>query len=258
MSIPLSLVAILLAIDGPVGRGIPPVVARFADNEIALTAIFARHPTDSIPQVEIDWFLDGGALAAPVGKSSLLLARKPAEHPILTEGTFFVNLPPSDKTETYRGLIRTVRGDAKSAPLAEVQLAVFPPNHFAHDWQLLAASGVSITLIGELPGLRDFFQKQGILFAEGDANDPGTINRNGLLVIDASDEKNSVVPPGLARATLVFAAPDRSWQSQFQGQEHGHAFLWVQRTPSLDFAQDPLAQAQFLSLARPLLNKTQP
>jgi hypothetical protein len=258
MSIPLSLVVILLALDGPLGRGIPPVVARFGGDEMALPAIFARHPTDSMPQVAIDWFLDGGTLAAPVGTSGFLLARKPAEHPIVTEGSFLVNLPPSDKTETYRGLIRTVRGEEKSAPLAEIQLVIFPENFFAEDWKILAASDAGITLIGELPGLRDFLQKNEIFFAEGDVNDPGTIDRNGILVIDASDEKNFIIPPGLARAMLVYAAPNRSWSSEFAVQENGDSIIWTPRQSGLDFADDPLAQAQFLSLARPLLNKTNP
>lgn len=258
MSLPLSLVVILLALDGPVGRGIPPVVARFAGDELPLRAIFARHPADSMPKVAIDWFLDGGTLAAPVGTSGFLLARKPAEHPILTEGTFFVNLPPSDKTETYRGLIRTVQGDKKSTPLAEIQLAIFPANFFAEDWRRVEASEVGITLIGELPGLRVFLEETGISFAEGNLSDPGSIDRNGLLVVDASGEKNFVLPPALARAMLIYAPSNHSWQSEFVSHQNADTLLWIQRPPELDFAQDPLAQAQFLSLIQPLIQKSKP
>lgn len=254
MSIPFSLVVVLLALDGPVGRGIPPVVARFGGDEMAVPAIFARHPADSTPEVEIEWFLDGGALGAPVGKSGFILARKPSDHPILSEGTFLVDLPASSKTETYRGLLRSVRGEESSVPLAEIQLAVFPRDHFVADWQRLARSEVSITLIGKLPGLRSFLRQQGVSFTEGDTNDPGTIDRNGLLVVDASHE-NSVIPPGLARAMLVYTAPNRSWSSGFAAQENGDSLIWTQRQPGSDFAQDPLAQTQFLNLALPLLKQ---
>jgi hypothetical protein len=257
MSIPASLIAVLLALDGPVGHGIPPVVARFGGDQMqALQATFARHPADSMPRVEIEWFLDGGALAVPIGKSGFVLARTLSDHPILTHGTFQLDFPPSEKPETYRGMIRQTLGDKKnSAPIATIRLTVFPSAYFAEDWKNLASSDVAITLIGELPGLREFLTKEKISFTEGDPQDLSTINRNGMLVADTASEENFVLPPGIARAMLIFSAPDRSWQSRFGFQQDGDTFLWTQRRPHLDFASDPLAQAQFLQLAQPLIPK---
>lgn len=258
MSIPLSLAVILLALDGPVGLGIPPVLGRFGGNATTISAVFARNPADPMPELKIDWFLDGDTLAAPVAKSGFLLTRKPAGNPLLTEGTFQVDLPISAKVENYRGVIFAIHEKKAPDPLAEIQLAVFPPDHFVAAWQELANSTVPVTLVGDLPGLRDFLQNHEIAFTEGDANDPGSIDRSGLLVVDASNEKNFVIPPGLARAVLIFSAPDRSWQFEFAMQENGNTVLWTRRHLNFDFAQDPLAQAQFLNLAQTLLHKSKP
>lgn len=256
----ISLMVVLLALDGPVGQGIPPVLARFGGEQIpAIHATFARHPAESLPQVEIEWFLDGGALAVPVGKSVFLCSRTFADHPILTHGTFLLDFPASQKTETYRGLLCAIDGQQKSkTALATIHLAIFPPETFSKDWESLAASDLKITLVGTLPGLRDFLLRQKVPFSEGDLLDPSTIHRDGMLVVDAEDGKNLVLPSAMVRGMLVFAAPDRSWSSGFEVHDNGGAMLWTQRRPGIEFVDDPLAQAQFLSIARPLVNKTQP
>lgn len=256
MSIPISALLILLALDGPLGHGIPPVVARFGgENMIAIPATFARHPSDSIPQAEIVWFLDGDTLAAPVAKSGFVTARTPVENPVLTHGSFQLDLPVSDKTVTYRGIVMNHSGEESGTPLATVQLAVFPPDNFSRDWTALAKSELPLTIIGELPGLREFLHKEGIRFTEGNLNDPSTLDRNAMVVVDASNEKNFTIPPGTFRAMLVFAPNDHSWLSAFAQQNPGGSVLWMQRPIALDFQQDPIAQGQFLQLAKPLTTK---
>lgn len=253
MSITISTLVILLALDGSVGQGIPPVVARFGGDKVpAVEATFARHPADSMPKVEIVWFLDGDALAVPVRKSTFSYDRTPAKNPVLTQGSFALDLPTSEKTETYRGAIFNVASEKKLVPLAVIRLVLFPPDAFTRRWQAMAAAKIPLALAGELPGMREFLRGLNIQFVEADLNTPGADGRDGMLVVDAADKEDFLITPGLARVIMIFAAPDRSWQSRFETLENGKLILWGQRPIHHDFAQDPLAQAQFLHLAESL------
>lgn len=256
MSIATSLFVVLLALDGPLGQGVPPLVARFGSDECeAIPAVFARHPAESMPGIEIVWFLDADALGVPVGKSEFLCSGTLEDNPVLTPGTFPLSLPLSKKTEIYRGIIRQTKDNKQSTPLGTVRLAVFPPSIFSEQWETLAKEGISLALAGPLAGLREFLEERDIRFAEADLNDPGTIDRNGMLVVDAEEGSNFFVTPGQARTTLVFGASDLSWQSGFRMHQDEDTFLWIQRPMSPDFAHNPLAQSQFLNLATTLASK---
>lgn len=257
MTVPAAILVLLLALDGPVGHGIPPVVTRFAgETSPPIQAIFARHPEDAVIQPEIVWFLDGDALGVPLGKSAFTPSSEAPSNPLLTPGHFLWDLPDSAKPQVYRGAIYQEGLSPESQPFATFRFVLFPADYLLEEWKKVAESDLHLTLIGPLPGLREFFQSRGIRFVEGRHDDLSSVDRNGMLVVDAEHDDLFVIPPGQARAVLVFSAPDRSWQSSFRVMENTDATIWTQRNLHLDFASDPLAQKLFLHLAEPLIQKS--
>lgn len=244
---------VLVSVDAPPGSGLPEMVARFqGDSAPAVRATFAG---GSPTTVEVEWFLDGDGLVAPVAREVLDVTT--SADAALTTVAIPVKLPEVDKPTVFRGALRAGAKSDGFRPLGDIRLMLFPKDHFVADWKRVAAAKLPITLSGPLRGLRELLERHGIRFREGHPHQPETVDRNGVLVIERNDTTPGLPWPGQARAMLVYAGTSAGLRLFGEAKE-GDNLLWIGGPPPMAFTDDPLSQQMLLQLLEPLLKKSTP
>ncbi|GAB4180938.1 MAG: hypothetical protein Fur0032_22000 [Terrimicrobiaceae bacterium] len=243
----------LVALDGPLGSGTPEMLARFQSKETPrIAAVFAGGPPTAI---EVDWFLDGEGIVAPVARAVLDIT--PTPNVPLTTVSLPVDLPEVKKPTTFRGVMRAGTGDGEFHPAGDFRLMLFPADHFDSQWKRVAKSGLPISLSGLLTGLRELLSEREVRFGEGESQRPDSIDGNGVLVIQVGDSNPASLFPGQARAMLVYSGASEGLRL-FGEAKDGDKLLWVSGAPRVPFAQDPIAQQMLLQLIEPLIHETTP
>lgn len=254
MSAAQAVFLLLFSLDSPSGPGVPEIITRFDGPQTpALHAEFIRFPANAAVRAEIEWFLDGDGLLAPVGVSPFLYARGLAEDPYRQRGSFSVDLPKVEKPTRFRGVLHARGDDGPSEPLATFVLMLFPEDEFIPRWQRLAEEGFTPHLMGDLGGWRTFFQGQGIAFEELDPDGLAPIPRNSFVLADLTSPV-SLFMEQPSKAVLIYGGGGSPMAETFRQQSHADRLLWLGRPPPADVLQDPGAQATFLQMAESFLN----
>ncbi len=246
---------LLIAFDGPVGSGIPELVTRFenADSQ----TISASFVGDAAASAEIEWFLDGNGVLAPVAVNVFLPAgESEAGSPVL-EGTFPVKLPEISRPTLFRGLIYATDNSGHRAQVGQCRLLLYPENHLDAEWGQLAESDVPIVVSGPFPGLREFLDNKSISYREGDLDRPETLERSGFLIAQW-DGQGRLPIRGLAKSMVIYGAGLDDAMGIFGEATGDEVLTWIANPPSRDFDDDPIAQQIFLRMTTKLIDLNNP
>jgi hypothetical protein len=243
-----ALLCLLIALDGPVGQGIPAAITRFdGPDSPAIRAEFVVGPDSAPGAISLDWFLDGGTLTAPVATTTFRPDPAGSPSPRRVVGGFPVELPEVTKPTRFRGVIRADGGTSR--PTGTFALTLYPRDHFAERWRRLQESDVAITLVGEPGGWAEFLRDQGVAFVEGGPDHTGEAGRDEVLVVQASGDNPL---PRNARAKAVFVYGGDS-EPDFRRAAATGRLLWITQSPPPNVAAVPAAQNAFLELAESIL-----
>jgi hypothetical protein len=249
---------LLLALEHPSGPGVPEMLTRFdGPAPIALQAEFVRFPAHASVQAEIEWFLDGGGILAPVGRSSFVYAREQAEEPYRQRGSFPLSLPKVEKPTLFRGVIYAQEEGSPRKQVGTVSLRLIPADTFAPEWQRWAEQGLPLQLAGELGGWRAFLTEQNIAFTEIEESSSTSINRNGLVLADRAELGGPLMDQA-TKAALFYGAVANHADEILLQKRHADTLLLVGQAAPEDISQDPTSQAMFLRLAETFLQPNDP
>lgn len=241
----------LIALNGPVGSGVPQFIHCFGGESAPVMATFLVSAAQ-VPQVVADVFLDGDELGAPLAKAVPLQPAATSSHPALLEGTFNLPLPDTEKPILLRVRVRLTANDpAATAAIGQFRLHVTRKTELKHGLSRMtdpARSGAELRLavFGALKGLRELLQEWKIPFDDEGMEMPVRLGAHVLAVGEARDLMH--LPQMGANATLLLIHDDPAAEAGLTEKTTPNGTLAQLNTPRHeDWRQSPFLHQQLIS-----------
>lgn len=236
--------AILIALDGLVGSGVPKQIDRFGGGPAQVQAVFARSPGQNIA-LEASLYLDGDELLAPVGQPIPFVAN-PGDDPRLLSGTFALPLPDVKKPVVFRVVLAAKTEGSGPARCGDFRVVAYPKKFFSEGLPP-TESLPEIAIAGKFPGLRELLDKNQIRHRDINLKTPDALPPGTIVVGEIPPAANLDGFFGESKKLLFIsgALPQKPWILDARTQ----SFL-VNAPPPEDFRESPLAQRLLLALLR--------
>ena len=196
----------LVALDGALGNGVPPVLERLLGEDAGVNAIFLRPDgADVVLMAEVH--LSGGSLAAPLLRGLPFQPMAVSSHPALLEGSFTLPHPATDKPVTQVVLIQATSGGHQQARVGSFLLRWVSPME-CRDALVRALSAddaveaPKLIVFGTLPGLREQLRQWQIRFEEAGTGALERIEGRSLAIGDGLHADDPL--PALANGSSLF------------------------------------------------------
>ena len=240
----------LIALNAPVGAGVPQLIDCFRGESAIVTATFLVN-VGQTPQIIADVFLDGDELGAPLTKAAPFQPIQTSSHPALLEGTFNLPLPDTEKLLLLRVRVRLAANDGATAALGQFRLRVTPKTELKQALSRMtdpARSGPELRLavFGTLKGLRELLQEWKIPFDDEGMEMPVRLAAHILAVGEAQDLVN--LPHLGANATLLLMHDNPAAEAGLTEKTTPNETLARLNTPRhQDWRQSPFLHQQLIS-----------
>ncbi len=241
----------LVALNGPIGNGLPPVIHCFRGDTFIVPATFLVNAGQA-PQVVADVFLDGGELGAPLTKAAPFQPAAASSHPSLLEGAFSVPLPDSDKPITLLVRLRLAANEGVApAAVGQFCIRVTPKNEIKQALALMSDSArngpeLHLSLFGPLKGLRELLKEWKIPFDDEGMEMPVRIAAHTLAVGEAQDLLH--LPQQSTNSTLLLIHDDPTLEAGINEKTAANSTLALLNTPRHeDWRQSPFLHQQLIN-----------
>ena len=240
----------LIALNGPLGAGVPQFIHCFHGKSASVTATFLVNAGQP-PQIVADVFLDGDELGAPLAKAVPFQPAAKPSHPALLEGTFDLPLPDTEKPVFLRVLLRPAADDAGAATRTAFRLRLTPKLALRQALARMtdtARSGPELRLavFGPLLGLRELLKEWKIPFDDEGMEMPARLGADTLAVGEAQDLTH-LLQLG-AKATLLLIHDDPAAEPGLAEKITPDATFTKLNTPRHeDWRQSPFLHEQLIS-----------
>lgn len=241
----------LIALNAPVGTGIPPLIHCFQAESALIPTTFLIN-AEQVPQVVADVFFDGDELGALLSKSIPFQPAAASSHPALLEGTFNLPLPDTDKPILLRVRLRLAANDGTAhVALGQFRIRVTPKNDLKQALARMTnptrrGPELRLSLFGPLKGLRELLKEWKIPFDDDGLEMPVRIAAHTLAVGEAQDLMH--LPQQSANAPLLLIHDDPALEAGITEKATLNSTLALVNTPRHDdWRQSPFFHQQLIA-----------
>lgn len=232
--------ALLLAVDGVPGDGVPYVIERFQGKAAHISAAFLITEGEA-PHIVADVYLDGDKLGVLLTKDLRMETTQAASPPALLNVMFSVPLPETAKPLQLRMVFRLQFAEAL---LGEVRLRVTPKGALKEALARLTDATRRdpvdrIVVSGPLKGLRELLREWKVPFDDEGMEMPVKLDAHTIAVSEALDVSH--LPQLAEHSRMLILCADPLLEMDFKEvTADGHVLAIIRKPRKDDWHESPL------------------